>query len=100
MSEVQTIYHFDGIGHNKNVIVERIQDVEPILENNKKLRGEKQKSDWGRHVATIPNVVLEQWLNDEMKRGNTTIRWGSKEFDELIHRKIQDRDWLFLRTDK
>lgn len=100
MSEVQTIYHFDGIGHNKNVTVERIQDVEPILENNKKLRGEKQKSDWGRHVATIPNVVLEQWLNDEIARGNTTIRWGSKEFDELIHRKIQDRDWLFLRTDK
>lgn len=100
MSEVETIYHFDGVGHKKNVTVERIQDVEPILENNKRLRGEKQKSDWGRHVATIPNVVLEQWLNDEIARGNTTIRWGSKEFDELIHRKIQDRDWLFLRTDK
>ena len=53
-----------------------------------------------RHVASIPNVVIEQWLNDEIKRGNTTIRWGSKEFDELIKRKLQDHDYLFLRTDK
>ena len=40
------------------VIASATQDVEPILERNQQLRGEAQKSDWGRHVATIPNVIL------------------------------------------
>ena len=36
-----------------------------ILARNKALQGEPQKSDWGRHIATIPNVVLVQWMNQE-----------------------------------
>lgn len=97
MSEVRTQIHQDG----RELTINRIQDVEPILDNNKRLRNTPQdrKSSF-RHIASIPNVVLEQWLNDELKRGNKTIRWGSAEFDALIKRKLQDHDWLFLRTDK
>jgi hypothetical protein len=84
----------------KLIVVESMQDVEPILESNKALRSIPQNSDWGRHVATIPNVVLVQWLNEEHKRGNTQLCLFSREFDELVKRKLRDRDWLFLRTDK
>ena len=44
------------------VIASATQDVEPILERNRRLRAEPQASDWGRHVASIPNVILLKWL--------------------------------------
>lgn len=83
---VETLYHADG----KAITVERVQDVEPILERNKMLRTIVQRSDWGRHRYSIPNVVLEGWLSDEWKRGNLSLQWGSDEFFELVERKMQD----------
>lgn len=95
---IETRFHLDTNG--RDITVERVQDVEDILEHNKALRTEEQRSDWGRHIASIPNVILEKWLNEEAARGNQTIRWGSKEFDELIRKKLRDPDWAYLRTDK
>lgn len=95
---VHTRFRLDPNG--RDLTVERVQDVEDILARNKALRGEVQTSDWGRHVASIPCVILERWLNEEASRGNQTIRWGSREFDALIARKLRDPDWAHLRTDK
>ena len=95
---IRTIFHGDDAA--KNFTIERVQDVEDIIERNKSLQTVKQKSDWGRHIATIPNIFLEQWLNEEWKRGNTSIRLFSKEMDALIARKLRDPDWRFLRVDK
>jgi len=80
-------------------VVEQIQDVEDILEHNKALRAEKQNSDWGRHVARIPNVIMVRWLNEEWARGNTTIRLFGPEMDALVERKLKDPEWAYLRTD-
>jgi hypothetical protein len=76
------------------------QDVEPILERNAALRSEPQRSDWGRHVATIPNVILLRWLNEEYARGNISLRMFTKEFQELVARKLRDSEWKYLRTDR
>jgi hypothetical protein len=84
----------------KVIVAETVQDVEPILERNHALRGEPQKSDWGRHIATIPNVILVKWLNEEYARGNVGLRLYSKEFDALVAKKLNDPDWKFLRVDK
>jgi hypothetical protein len=86
------------LDHTGTVIASTTQDVEPILERNKVLRGEPQRSDWGRHVASIPNVILVQWLNEEHARGNTQLRLFTREFDELIARKLADPDWAYLQT--
>jgi hypothetical protein len=64
------------------------------------LAGEPQKSDWGRHVATIPHVILVQWLNEEWARGNIGLRMFSPEFNALVKRKLEDPDWKYLRTDR
>lgn len=85
---VQTLYRTDG----SELTVVRTQDVEPILERNKALRALEQRSDWGRHRYSIPNVILEGWLNDEWKRGNTAMTFGSAEFFEMVERKMQDPD--------
>jgi hypothetical protein len=75
------------------------QDVEPILERNAALRGEAQKSDWGRHVASIPNVIMVRWMIEEHARGNTALRMFTPEFNALVQRKLADPAWKHLRTD-
>lgn len=89
-------FHFDG----GKVAVEQIQDVEPILERNKMLRTEDQPSDWGRHVASIPNVIYVKWFNEEHARGNTTLCMFTPEFDAIVQKKLQDPEWAYLRVDK
>lgn len=95
---LQTKIHLDSNG--QDLAIESIQDVEPILERNKMLRTMDQKSDWGREIAEIPNVVLVRWLNEEQARGNTTIKLFGEEMDRLIARKLADPEWMYLRTDK
>lgn len=91
----ELLLHLDG----NDLHVKHTQDVEDIIENNKRLQKEAQHSDWGRHVASIPNVILERWLNEEWERGNTTIKLFGPEMDELVARKLKDPDWAYLRTD-
>lgn len=94
---LDTFIHLDPSG--KDLTVESRQDVEPILEWNKAARTQEQRSDWGRHVAKIPNIILTKWLNEEWEKGNTTIRLFGDEMDRLVQRKLQDPDWAYLRTD-
>ena len=81
----------------KLIVAETVQDVEPILERNKQLQSEPQKSDWGRHIGTIPNVILVKWLYEE---GANVWRMSSHEFGTFLRRKLNDPDWRYLRTDK
>ncbi|MEH2513927.1 hypothetical protein V1291_005281 [Nitrobacteraceae bacterium AZCC 1564] len=94
---VHTSLHIDESA--KGFTFKRSQDVEDIIEANKQAAALPQASDWGRHVARIPNIFLEQWLNEEYARGNVSLRLFTPEFDRLIARKLQDPDWRFLRVD-
>lgn len=90
---VVTRFHREGY--------ERWQDVEAIIENNKKLQNESQdrKSSF-RHVASIPNIIMEKWLREEWERGNHGLKWCGPEMDALVAKKLKDPDWRWLRTDK
>jgi len=86
-------------GENKLTFV-NVQDVEPILDLNKRQRAETQQSDWGRRIARIPNAVMLQWFYEEQAKGNISLQMYSDEFDGIIARKLQDPDYAYLRTDK
>lgn len=90
--------HYDP--DERKFTIVRVQDVEPILDQNKAYRAEDQKSDWGRHIGSVPLIVIEQWLHEEWNKGNTNIKWGDEEFERLIWRKLYDPDNAYLRTDK
>lgn len=92
MSEVKTIFHSNS---DRTFTIERVQDVEDILEENKRLQKIAQKSDWGRHIATIPCVILERWINED---GVNYLQLPKQELARLIDRKLKDPDWMFLRT--
>jgi hypothetical protein len=78
----------------------RTQDVEPIIENNKRLQSEPQKSDWGRHVASVPLIFIEKELNREYDRGNTSLRYLGPGFDEWYKKTFIDNpEYRAFRTD-
>lgn len=79
---------------------EVVQDVEPILENNAVLRGERQTAEAWRHVADIPNVIYQQWFNEyNAGRAKPDLRiFGNPEFDRFVQRKLRDPNWKKLRT--
>ena len=85
----------------RKIIAVSMQDVEPILERNKALRGELQPHDCARLIADIPAVILVRWLNEEYARGNTHLRLFTREFnDTVVRRKLADPDWKHLRVDR
>jgi hypothetical protein len=75
-------------------IVERVQDVEPILEENKRLRalndGYSPRREL-RRVASIPLIVVEQWMQEGVNLFDPNCR-------EAVRRKLNDPENLFLRT--
>lgn len=92
MSDVISRFHPNSEG---GFTIERIQDVEPILDNNKALQNTPQRSDFGRHIASIPLVVIEKWMNEE---GAPVLAMDRHEFNRFIRRKLQDPDYRWLRT--
>jgi hypothetical protein len=83
--------------NERKIIAYSEQDCDPILDWNAMLRSQSQKSDWGRHIATIPNVVLLKWFNEA---NDPTLRMYSKEWNEYVHKKLKDPEYAYLRVDK
>jgi hypothetical protein len=90
---VETRLSFDG----HDLVAHTYQDVEDIIEENKRWQNERQRGDF-RKVASIPLNIINAWLNEEWARGNVALTLGSREFDELVARKLADPDWRWLRT--
>jgi hypothetical protein len=76
------------------IVVESIQDVEPILKNNKALRDNedehlRKKSDWVKY-ASVPMVIVE----DLMKKGINLF--DENDIKRAI--KVIERDYPYLKT--
>lgn len=80
-----------------DLTVRRVQDVEGIIDSNKRLQNEQQK--WAgafRHIGQIPNVILEKWMNEE--GAPNILAMGTDEFGQFVKRKLNDPDWRWLKT--
>lgn len=81
-----------------NVISTHYQDAQAIVDRNKAGQADPHRPDYGRPVAEIPLAIVMQWLNEEHAKGNTGLKYPSKEFTALMCRKVKDRDWLWLQS--
>lgn len=75
--------------------IESVQNVEPIIERNKALANTEhgaigRKQSWW-HAASIPNVVIAQWL----KEG---VNFYNKEHWPAVKRKLNSPEYRYLRT--
>lgn len=92
---VATRFHFDESANR--TIIERVQDVEPILERNKREAADKVqgagRSKEMRKVASIPLVVVEKWLRED------GLDVFNPDHRVRLLRKLQDPAYRYLRTD-
>lgn len=94
---ITEIFHYDEA--TKTVHIETLQDVQPILDQNKSLQNDDDftkkgiKNEFWKY-ANIPVVVQLRWLqkygpeNDPMKKGN----------EKLLFRLLNDPEWRYLKT--
>jgi len=65
MSDIRTRFHYDHTEDRS--VIERVQDCEPALERAKALHNagltHSADREWV-HAASIPNVLVEKYLND------------------------------------
>ena len=81
-------------------VVERTQDVEPILNQNKMRQNDGldgySKSRDLKQVASIPLVVAESWMKTD---GVNWLQLTGSDREKYLRKKLNDPDNAFLRTD-
>ena len=93
---VSSTFHYDPDGDQSTV--RTVQDVEPILENNKRLQtlNDGYTADRSlRRVASIPLVVVQQWMKED---GVNWLALPKEEQTVYLRRKLNDPQWRYLRT--
>lgn len=91
-TDIKTAIHC----RNGQLVVSRTQDVQPFLDDNKRMQAD-QVGGWRRthgmtrrQIADIPNIVIEQWL----KEGFNIFQVSEKE----LRKKLDHPDWAYLKT--
>lgn len=73
--------------------VVRSQDVQPILDANKRAaNSDLDRTSGFRRAGSIPYVIAEQWSRE------CGAAIGTKEFGEYVKKKLMDGDWAKLRV--
>jgi hypothetical protein len=93
MSQIETRTHLNRDG---TITFERHQEVGDILKDNKEAHKEgDEDTSFGRRVANIPNIVIEQW----MKEGLNLFDLGKDpEVKRKLFLKLNSPEWKYLRT--
>lgn len=93
---VVSTFHYDEM--EDKTVVQQVQDVEPILENNKALQtfndGYSPSREF-RRVASIPLVIAQQWMKED---GINWLALPRREKGAYLRKKLSDPDYRFLRT--
>ena len=89
---MKTTFHVDG---GDLTVHRREDDVGPALERNKALQHTAQDVDGLHHIASIPAVIVEKWMNEE---GVPFLTMPEHEFRRFIRRKLNDPDNSWLKT--
>lgn len=74
--------------------IETVQDVQPILEANKRIMNDSSsdwKGDW-HHIASVPLILVHQWSKE---LGSDIL---SKENRKAFIAKLSDYNYSKLRT--
>lgn len=82
------------------LLVRSYQDVEDIIDNNRRQHLLGQQTGDFRKIADIPNNIAFMWMQEEWNRGNVNFKLGGPEWNALVKRKIADPDWSYLRIAK
>ena len=90
-------FHFDDM--TKEIHIESVQDVEPLLDLNRSMANDEDYTKQGIkngtwHYASIPTIVQLKWLNE----------YGSKDWpmkpgnEKLLFRLLNNPEWRYLKS--
>ena len=95
LTGVSTFFDYDHA--TDTTIVSREQDISAILEANKRLQNDESytkngiKDEWW-HYATIPNIIIEKWRNEE------GIDVFDKNHERRVFQKLNSHEYRYLKT--
>lgn len=96
-------YSFDH--DTGRLIIARTQLVQDILDNNTELansndRSWRKRDDRQMLFASIPNIVIEQWLAEGINvwAAKTDRQGRPNEMLKRVLRKLEDPEWRRLKT--
>lgn len=95
---ITTEYWYDEI--NDSLTVNRKEDVESILDHNRRLANDSLHQNHGTGcmgtlVAVIPNTVIEQWLKE-----GVDLFSNEPEMKKKVKSRLNDPEYKYLRTFK
>ena len=93
VNSIETTADYDEMADR--LIVKRVQDVEPILERNKRLQADHDGFTPSRNmkwVGSIPNIIIEKWMRE------LGIDVFNKDHRPAVARLLNDPEWRWLRT--
>lgn len=90
---VETVFHHD----TDKIHIEHRQDCEAIVEDNKARQSMPQKGFF-RKVASIPNVVLYQWLVEDGIMPHDYMRMNHHEKMAWYRKRLNSHEYKFLRA--
>lgn len=77
------------------IVTAASHDTTPIIERNKAMRNHNDgytPSRELRRVASIPNIIIAQWLHEE------GLDVYNPDHADRLAKKLNDPDWAYLRT--
>lgn len=76
-----------------NHVEETIQDVEPVLDDNKRAANsyEKVRGDHFIRAASIPPIIVLKWMNEGVNVFDPNC-------DAEVRRRLNSNEWAYLRT--
>lgn len=87
---------FEPVESEKKFRIHYTQDVEPFIEQNKRLQNDPEykrqgiKREW-QHFAHIPDIAIIAWRKEGIDVFNPS-------HIEAVKRKLRDPEWRYLRT--
>ena len=102
------IVRHHSCAHDGTWSIEKIQDLEPYIKANKQMFNANQTSSahtkdkvMGRHKASIPMIIYEQWQKEHQKLRNLTrpVPMNDPDWKKFLNMKLRDPDNRFFRVD-
>lgn len=95
LTGITTYHNYDH--DSKITTIERVQDVQPILDRNKALANDSSYKQQGMkdsflHAAHIPMIIIEKWLLEE------GIDVFNAEHYPKVRAKLNSSEYQYLRT--
>jgi hypothetical protein len=86
-------FHYD----DNRIVIQQTQDVEAIVEDNKRRQSERP-TGFFRKLASVPTVVLYQWMLKDGIAPGVFMRMKKAEKMAWYRRHLNDSDNKYLRT--